>query len=35
MKLFYAPGTIALAAMIVLEEAEAAYEPVLVDFTTE
>ena len=34
LKLFYAPGTCALASHIVLEEAGAEYEAVRVDFTT-
>ena len=34
-KLYYAPGTCALATHIVLEEAGAPYEPVLVDFRTQ
>ncbi len=33
LKLFYAPGTCALASHIVLEEVEATYEPVRVDFS--
>lgn len=32
MKFFYAPGTIALATMIAMEEAGLAYEPVKLDF---
>lgn len=32
MKFFYAPGTIALATMIAMEEAGMAYEPVKLDF---
>ena len=32
MKLYYAPGTCALASMIVLEEVGASYEPVRLDF---
>ncbi|MEO8530747.1 MAG: glutathione S-transferase family protein, partial [Deltaproteobacteria bacterium] len=32
MKLFYAPNTIALASMIILEEVGATYTPQLVDF---
>ena len=34
MKLYYAPNTIALAALITLEEVGAAYDPVRVDFAT-
>ncbi|MEO8244321.1 MAG: glutathione S-transferase family protein [bacterium] len=33
MKLYYSPGTIALASLITLEELGVAYEPVRVDFT--
>ena len=33
LKLFYAPGTCALASYIALEEAGAAYEPVRLDFS--
>jgi glutathione S-transferase len=34
LKLFYSPGTVALASHIALEEAGADYEPVRVDFRT-
>ncbi|MCT8161982.1 glutathione S-transferase family protein [Pseudoruegeria sp. SHC-113] len=34
MQLYYAPGTVAVASAIAMEEAGIAYEPVLVDFTT-
>ncbi|WP_085869086.1 glutathione S-transferase family protein [Pseudoruegeria aquimaris] len=34
MKLYYAPGTVAVASAMALEEAAIAYEPVLVDFST-
>jgi hypothetical protein len=34
-KLYYAPGTCALATHIALEEAGAPYEAVLVDFTSQ